>query len=56
MALAENVADKAVALALSQAILTPGDDASRILAPMLVYILMAVILFAKPAGLFGRRA
>lgn len=28
----------------------------RVLAPMLVYILMAVILFAKPAGLFGRRA
>nr|WP_202944594.1 branched-chain amino acid ABC transporter permease [Pseudooceanicola batsensis] len=28
----------------------------RVLAPMLVYILMAVILFARPAGLFGRRA
>lgn len=28
----------------------------RVLAPMLVYILMALILFAKPAGLFGRRA
>ena len=28
----------------------------RTLAPMLVYILMAAILFARPAGLFGRRA
>ncbi|MGR3322621.1 MAG: branched-chain amino acid ABC transporter permease [Pseudooceanicola sp.] len=28
----------------------------RVLAPMLVYILMAGILFARPAGLFGRRA
>ena len=28
----------------------------RTLAPMLVYILMAAILFARPAGLFGRHA
>ena len=28
----------------------------RTLAPMLVYILMSAILFARPAGLFGRRA
>ncbi len=28
----------------------------RVLAPMLVYILMAAILFARPAGLFGRTA
>ena len=33
-----------------------AGQVGRILAPMLVYILMAVILFAKPAGLFGRRA
>ncbi|MCE0505834.1 MULTISPECIES: branched-chain amino acid ABC transporter permease [unclassified Roseivivax] len=33
-----------------------AGQAGRMLAPMLVYILMAVILFAKPAGLFGGRA
>jgi branched-chain amino acid transport system permease protein len=32
-----------------------AGQAGRTLAPMLVYILMAVILFARPAGLFGRR-
>ena len=39
-------------------ILDPGaaGQVGRVLGPMLVYILMAVILFAKPAGLFGRRA
>ncbi|MCL4114751.1 UNVERIFIED_CONTAM: hypothetical protein GTU68_047693 [Idotea baltica] len=35
---------------------TLGGQMGRVLAPMLVYILMAVILFAKPAGLFGRPA
>ncbi|KGM47963.1 branched-chain amino acid ABC transporter permease [Pseudooceanicola atlanticus] len=33
-----------------------AGQVGRVLGPMLVYILMAVILFAKPAGLFGRRA
>ncbi|MGR3273093.1 branched-chain amino acid ABC transporter permease [Thalassococcus profundi] len=33
-----------------------ASQVGRMLAPMLVYILMAVILFAKPAGLFGSRA
>ena len=33
-----------------------ASQVGRVLAPMLVYILMAVILFAKPAGLFGSRA
>jgi len=32
-----------------------ASQAGRTLAPMLVYILMAVILFARPAGLFGRK-
>lgn len=32
-----------------------ASQAGRTLAPMLVYILMAVILFAKPEGLFGRK-
>jgi len=31
-------------------------QAGRTLAPMLVYILMAAVLFWRPAGLFGRRA
>jgi branched-chain amino acid transport system permease protein len=33
-----------------------AGQAGRMLAPMLIYILMAAILFAKPAGLFGGRA
>lgn len=33
-----------------------AGQAGRTLAPMLVYILMAAILFARPAGLFGGRA
>ncbi|SLN63485.1 High-affinity branched-chain amino acid transport system permease protein LivH [Roseivivax jejudonensis] len=33
-----------------------AGQAGRMLAPMLVYILMAAILFARPAGLFGGRA
>ncbi|SPJ26009.1 branched-chain amino acid ABC transporter permease [Palleronia abyssalis] len=33
-----------------------ANQTGRMLAPMLVYILMAVILFAKPAGLFGAKA
>lgn len=32
-----------------------AGQAGRTLAPMLVYILMALILFAKPTGLFGGR-
>lgn len=32
-----------------------AGQAGRMLAPMLVYILMALLLFAKPDGLFGRR-
>ncbi|SFP93931.1 branched-chain amino acid ABC transporter permease [Tranquillimonas alkanivorans] len=32
-----------------------AGQAGRMLAPMLVYILMALILFAKPAGMFGGR-
>ncbi len=32
-----------------------ASQVGRTLAPMLVYILMAIILFAKPAGLFGRK-
>lgn len=32
-----------------------AGQAGRVLAPMLVYILMAVILAARPAGLFGAR-
>jgi branched-chain amino acid transport system permease protein len=32
-----------------------AGQAGRTLAPMLVYILMAAILFARPEGLFGRR-
>ncbi len=43
---------------LLRQVLDPSAAAQmgRVLAPMLVYILMAVILFAKPAGLFGRPA
>lgn len=33
-----------------------ASQAGRTLAPMLVYILMAAILFAKPEGLFGRKS
>jgi branched-chain amino acid transport system permease protein len=33
-----------------------AGQTGRVLAPMLVYILMAVILSVKPAGLFGRTA
>lgn len=42
---------------LLRSVLDPSaaGQAGRILAPMLVYILMAVILFAKPTGLFGGR-
>ncbi|WP_146590571.1 branched-chain amino acid ABC transporter permease [Puniceibacterium confluentis] len=32
-----------------------AGQTGRMLAPMLVYILMAVILFARPQGLFGQR-
>lgn len=32
-----------------------ASQAGRTIAPMLVYILMAAILFAKPEGLFGRK-
>lgn len=32
-----------------------AGQAGRVLAPMLVYILMAVVLAARPAGLFGAR-
>ncbi|HSG54393.1 MAG TPA: branched-chain amino acid ABC transporter permease [Paracoccaceae bacterium] len=32
-----------------------AGQTGRTLAPMLVYILMAAILFARPAGLFGKR-
>jgi branched-chain amino acid transport system permease protein len=32
-----------------------ASQAGRTLAPMLVYLLMAAILFARPEGLFGRR-
>lgn len=40
-----------------QAVMDPAaaGQAGRTLAPMLVYILMAAILFARPEGLFGRR-
>ncbi|SDY46773.1 branched-chain amino acid ABC transporter permease [Citreimonas salinaria] len=43
---------------LLRAVLDPSaaGQAGRMLAPMLVYILMAAILFARPAGLFGGRA
>ncbi|WP_375689714.1 branched-chain amino acid ABC transporter permease [Pseudooceanicola sp. LIPI14-2-Ac024] len=43
---------------LLRSVLEPAaaGQMGRVLAPMLVYILMAAILFAKPAGLFGRRA
>ncbi|MGR3493961.1 branched-chain amino acid ABC transporter permease [Citreimonas sp.] len=43
---------------LLRAVLDPAaaGQTGRMLAPMLVYILMAAILFAKPAGLFGGRA
>jgi branched-chain amino acid transport system permease protein len=43
---------------LLRSVLDPAaaGQMGRVLAPMLVYILMAVILFARPAGLFGRRA
>ena len=54
--LLKHVPDQTVAFAQVKLGAIAGDDAGRILAPMLVYILMAVILFAKPAGLFGRRA
>lgn len=33
-----------------------ASQTGRTLAPMLIYILMAAILFFKPAGLFGRRS
>ena len=33
-----------------------AGQAGRVLAPMLVYILMAAILAVRPAGLFGARA
>ncbi|MGY9048106.1 ABC transporter permease [Puniceibacterium antarcticum] len=33
-----------------------AGQTGRMLAPMLVYILMAAILFARPQGLFGQRA
>lgn len=32
-----------------------AGQAGRVLAPMLVYILMAVILALRPAGLFGAK-
>ncbi|MHA6326380.1 branched-chain amino acid ABC transporter permease [Roseivivax sp. CAU 1753] len=40
-----------------RAVLDPAaaGQTGRMLAPMLVYILMAAILFARPAGLFGGR-
>ncbi|MBP0482115.1 branched-chain amino acid ABC transporter permease [Sagittula salina] len=43
---------------LLRSVLDPSaaGQAGRVLAPMLVYILMAVILFARPAGLFGKTA
>lgn len=43
---------------LLREVLSPSaaGQAGRMLGPMLVYILMALILFAKPAGLFGARA
>jgi len=43
---------------LLRQILDPAAAAQtgRTLAPMLVYLMMAVILFAAPSGLFGRRA
>jgi branched-chain amino acid transport system permease protein len=43
---------------LLRSVLDPAaaGQMGRVLAPMLVYILMALILFAKPAGLFGRSA
>lgn len=43
---------------LLREVLSPSaaGQTGRMLGPMLVYILMAVILFAKPAGLFGARA
>ena len=43
---------------LLRSVLDPSaaGQAGRTLAPMLVYILMAAILFARPAGLFGGRA
>lgn len=42
---------------LLRAVMDPAaaGQLGRTLAPMLVYILMAAILFARPAGLFGRR-
>ncbi len=42
---------------LLRSLLDPSaaGQAGRMLAPMLVYILMAAILFARPAGLFGGR-
>ena len=42
---------------LLRSVLEPAaaGQTGRMLAPMLVYILMAAILFAKPAGLFGGR-
>ncbi|KMK67929.1 branched-chain amino acid ABC transporter permease [Puniceibacterium sp. IMCC21224] len=42
---------------LLRAVMDPAaaGQTGRTLAPMLVYILMAAILFARPAGLFGRR-
>ena len=43
---------------LLREVLSPSaaGQAGRMLAPMLVYILMAAILCARPAGLFGARA
>ncbi|ETX13611.1 ABC transporter permease [Roseivivax halodurans JCM 10272] len=43
---------------LLRSVLDPAaaGQTGRMLAPMLVYILMAAILFARPAGLFGGRA
>lgn len=43
---------------LLRAVMDPAaaSQTGRTLAPMLVYILMAAILFARPAGLFGRKA
>ncbi len=42
---------------LLRAVMDPAaaGQAGRMLAPMLVYILMALLLFAKPDGLFGGR-
>ena len=43
---------------LLRSVLEPAaaGQAGRTLAPMLIYVLMAAVLFARPAGLFGRGA